>query len=170
MNIGHRRSSTGLNSEYSYFPLEMAGAPLESLLPDDSEIVVNHDSGQVVLVRWGYREFSTECSFTDQELPLILALLEAWPGYVPYEKMLGLVGEKPELIAELLEASRAAEGLDEERGTDILWESAMGRTLTPVRDWLKQCQDRLHQFALEIAAVRHRGYLLIPYRPSIPET
>lgn len=146
--MGSTDSIRPVGSEpYDYFPLDThAGV---SLLPDEHELVVNRLNGHVTLVNWELRRFLAECGFTDEELPLMLILLEAWPSYISYENMLALVSEDtPEEIARRVDAAREAETL--------------GEVLTPLRVILKACQERMNLFGIQIAAVYRYGYLLIP--------
>ncbi len=133
--------------QYEYYPLDTATG--YALLPDEHELVVNKRSGKVTLVNWERRRFLAESSFTDQELPLVRTLLSDWPSYVPYEKILVLVSDElQQAILQRLEEARQMKTLE--------------TVLEPVRSILKECQERVNLFGINIAAVYEHGYLLIP--------
>ncbi len=132
---------------YEYYPLETSAG--HALLPHDHELVVNKVSGKVTQVDWERRRFVADSSFTDEELPLIMTLLNDWPSHVPYEKMLVVVSdETPEQIAQRVGEARTT--------------NTLAAVLTPVRTILTTCNERMHLFSIDIAAVYETGYLLIP--------
>ncbi len=131
---------------YAYYPLKTESG--YDLLPTGYEMVVNKVSGRVTLLNWNRRRVVTECSFSDQELPLIIALLNAWPSFAPYEHMLALTSDEP--------AYSIAQRVEETRDTD-----ALDTLLSPVRTILKECQERVNMLGIKIAAVLDTGFLLI---------
>lgn len=70
---------------YEYYPLDTDAGHV--LLAEDHEVVVNPQTGWFALVNWERRQFVTDCSFTAQECVVLMALLDAWPSYVPMDKL-----------------------------------------------------------------------------------
>lgn len=125
------------DERYEYCPLDTSVG--HALLPPEHELVMNKVSGKVTLVDWERRRFVSDSSFTDEELPLILTLLNDWPSYVPYEKMLILTSdETPEQIAQRVEEAHTT--------------NTLATILTPVRSLLTACNEHMHLFSIDIAA------------------
>jgi hypothetical protein len=142
---------------YEYYPLD-AGQGV-SVLPDEHEVVLNTVSGRLTLVDWERRIFRAECLFEDTELPLIKRLLDDWPAYTPYLRLLTLISEEPaDLIEDRLEAAQESGNRE-----------ALDRLLEPLRARLKGCQDRLALCGLKIAAVYQHGYRLIRRAVTMPQ-
>jgi hypothetical protein len=82
---------------YKYYQLHIDAI---SLLPLNQELIVNLDSGHMVLIDWHRRMLLDDRHFSRKEAAITLALLNAWPSYLPLEKMLPLAmpAEDPDLV------------------------------------------------------------------------
>jgi hypothetical protein len=130
---------------YDYFSLRSSEV---SVLPDGCGLVIHPSDGRVTLVDWSHGIFLAECAFTTKELPLILALLDAWPSYCPYARLLSfLCGEPEESIAKRLKPLLA---------------EALQLAIAPAREELKGYRQRLALLGLCIRSVYETGYLLCP--------
>jgi hypothetical protein len=138
------------DERYQYYPLDASREG--TLLADEHEIVLNTVSGQTTLVDWEHRRIKAECRFDEQELPLIRTLLNDWPSYTPYERLLPLLVTE-ELAEQLIHCIEEAR----EREDKIMFDVA----LQPLRSVLQRCQDRLALFGIQIAAIYRHGYRLI---------
>jgi hypothetical protein len=134
---------------YAYFSMHSSEG---SALPNGCSLVVHHLDGRIMLVDWACRIFLAECALTAKELPLILALLNAWPLYCPYAHLLSLLSDESEQsIAKRL---------------DPLYAESFQQDIAPVREELKECRHRLALLGLSIRAVYECGYLLCPLAES----
>lgn len=135
---------------YDYFSLRSSEV---SALPDGCSLVVHPGNGRITLVDWSRGIFLAECEFaTTKELPLILALLSAWPRYCPYARLLSLLCEEPEeSIA---------------RRLTLLRDEALQQAVAPAREELKGCRQRLAHLGLCIHGVYESGYFLAPLAES----
>jgi hypothetical protein len=138
------------DQRYQYYPLD-AGREVR-LLAYEHEIVLNTVSGQTTLVDWKSYHFKAESRFDEQELPLIRTLLNDWPSYTPYEKLMPLLVTE-ELAEQLIHCIEEAR----ERKDRTMFDVA----LQPLRSVLQRCQDRLALFGIQIAAVYPHGYRFI---------
>jgi hypothetical protein len=92
----------------------------------------------------------TQQLFSDQELFAVVALMEAWPYYCPYETLLAALSDKTvEQARQLVHQALEGKHLD--------------RTLNPLRNLLARCRPRLHDFKLDVASIRGMGYQLVTY-------
>ena len=132
---------------YDYFPLDVRDDI--RLLPDEQELVMNPTTGQFTLVDWEQWRFIAEASFTLEECRVMQTLLEGWPQYVPYERVLQVLHpqELPHHIVQQVETAGR--------------EGTMETLLLPVRTLLLACQERMNRFGIKIVAVYEHGYLLI---------
>ena len=142
----HGVSPTETDS-YDYFPLDVREDI--RLLPDEHELVINRMTGQFMLVNWERRRLLVEAIFTEQVCRVMQTLLEGWPSYVPYERVLQVMHpqELPHHIVQEIETARR--------------EEAMDTVLEPVRTLLEACQERMNRFGIKLVAVYEHGYLLI---------
>ena len=140
-------SSSTDEDTYDYFPLDVRDDI--RLLPDEQELVMNPTTGQFTLVDWEHWYFLAEASFTLEECRVMQILLEAWPHYVPYERVLQVLHphELPHHLVQQVETARH--------------EGTMDALLLPVRTLLLGCQERMNRFGIKIVAVYEHGYLLI---------
>jgi len=85
--------------------------------------------------------------FTEQEFYALVALMEAYPHYCPYEHLLSALSDRTvdqarAIIHEALEARN------------------LDRALNPLRNLLARCRPRLHDFGIDIGSRRGLGYQL----------
>ncbi len=78
--------------------------------------------------------------FSDQELFAIVALMEAWPHYCPYETLLAALSDRT--------VDQALEGRN------------LDKVLNPLRNLLARCRPRMHDFRIDIGSRRGLGYQL----------
>lgn len=103
----------------------------------DQEIILRND-GRVAVVHW-----SNDCSFTEQERPLIHALLSAWPRACSYEQLLSVLP-------------------DGETG-----ESTQER-LARLRFLISYCRPRLALLNLQVVSIMDGGLRFLPFPPPSP--
>ncbi|SRR5581483_1041689 len=137
------------DKRYEYYPLEN---DYEHLLPDEHELVLNTDSGYLVLIDWDQRRLRAEYQITDLEFLVIKQLLDDWPIVTPYEKLLPLIFSE-----RLTEQIRQCLQEAQQTGSTRMYALA----LDPLRTILKGCQKLLEAFHIKISAVYQRGYRLI---------
>ena len=132
---------------YDSFPLDVRDDI--RLLADDHELVLNLTTGQITLVDWERRRFVAEATFTNEECRVLHTLLEAWPHYVPYARVLQAMHphDLPHHLVQQVETARR--------------EGTMDALLHPVRTLLIACQERMNRFGIKIVALYEHGYLLI---------
>ena len=132
---------------YDYFPLDVREDI--RLLPDEHELVLNRHTGQWTLIDWERRRFLAEASFTEEEGHVMQTLLESWPHYAPYERVLQILHPQklPHHVVQQVDTARR--------------EGTMDALLLPVRTLLEECQERMNRFGIKIVAVYEHGYLLI---------
>ncbi|HLI87673.1 MAG TPA: hypothetical protein VKV37_03215 [Ktedonobacteraceae bacterium] len=139
-SIPHRDSGP-----YEYYPLDVREI---ALIPDEHEIVVNPKNGLALLVDWDLREVRADSQFEPEACKVIMKLLNDWPAFVPYEKLLPLIShEAPAQIAERIEAARFADTLEQ--------------VIAPLVTILDQCKPTLARLGLAIYPMLEHGYLLI---------
>ena len=139
-SIFHERSGP-----YEYYPLDVREI---ALLPDEHEIVVNPKNGLALLIDWDLREVRADCQFEPQACKVIMKLLNDWPRYVPYEKLLPLIESEPYAeIAERIEAARLTDTLEP--------------VIAPLVAILDQSKAALAHLGLAIYPMLEHGYLLI---------
>lgn len=136
-------------NQFAYFTL--AAATIR-VLPQQHSLVVNHACGAVILVDWQSQHFLEQIGFTSQELELLTILMDHWPSYVQYEKLLPLVVESHEV-------GQRAQAIEYARyGND---QGALDAAVGPLCSVLMPCQDRLHRLGLEIGTIEHYGYRIV---------
>jgi len=90
---------------------------------------------------------------TELEMYVLVALLEAYPHYCPYE---------------VLQAAITDEAISHARTT--VYRAAERRTLDramkPVRNILSRCRAKLHTFGIDIRSLHGEGYILAAMRCS----
>ncbi len=128
--------------------------PLPGLLPAQHRLVVNTFS--YVLSTFILTELSPEGVVAQQvvtahEMYALVALLEAYPDYCPYEVLLAAItdvtiNQARQVLHRALEYKR----LDHE--------------LKPIRKLISQCRAKLSLFHLDIRSVHGMGYVLTAKR------
>src|SRR5258707_5068851 len=85
---------------------------------------------------------------TELEMYVLLALLEAYPQYCPYEELRAAVTDEVISQARTI-VYRAAE------------HKTMNRSMKPVRNVLSRCRAKLQVFGIDIRSIHTEGYILI---------
>ena len=136
-----------------------------ALLPEQQTLVVDQILGGITLVDWRSGRFLAHTNVSDQQLPVILYLLEEWPSYIPFEKVLHRCGL--ELTAQQLEdierikvAGYAGES-DEEKALDKEARQRIVPFMKPIRTLLAGCNPHLREFGIIVAEVLDCGPLLM---------
>src|SRR6266487_549914 len=115
---------------------------LPELLPAGHALIVNQRAyffDHYVVSQMGNQahDLVAQQLFSDQELFAIVALMEAYPHYCPYETLLSVLTDKT---------------LDQAR--EVVHEALEGhnldKTLNPLRNLLTRCRPRLHDFGIDI--------------------
>jgi len=136
-----------------------------ALLPEQHTVVVNRLSGGITLVDWRNGRFLAHHSLNDDQLPAVLYLLEEWPSYVPYEKMLHRYGN--ELTVQQIEdierikVSGYAGETEEEKALDQQARERIAPLMNPLHTILASCNLCLPEFGIKIAAVMDCGPILM---------
>lgn len=132
--------------QFQEFPLYLGYGEV-ALLPDEHDLVLNTRSGQYVLINWSVRYVVIDGKFSPVgELPLMLALLSAWPSFVPNEVL-------------LQEVTGRARGECED-----LIELGGEHALAPLRHIAESCRSQLHSFNIDIEDMNGQGYKLSPWK------
>jgi len=136
-----------------------------ALLPEQHSVVVNQRSGGITLVDWRNGRFLAYHNLSDDQLPAILYLLEEWPSYVSYEKMLRRYGneltdQQLEDLERVKESGYAGE-TEEEKVLDKQARERIAPLMNPLRTLLASCNLCLREFGIKIAAVMDCGPILM---------
>ena len=88
---------------------------------------------------------------TELEMYVLVALLEAYPQYCPYE---------------VLQAAITDEALSHARATvhRAVEHKTLDRSMKPIRNILSRCRAKLHSFGIDIRSIHAEGYLLTALR------
>ncbi len=84
---------------------------------------------------------------TELEMYVLLALLEAYPYYCPYEVLRAAITDEAPSHART-SVHRALE------------QKTLSRSMKPVRNILSRCRDKLRTFGINIRSIHAEGYLL----------
>ena len=136
-------------SQFAYFPLAEATV---RVLPEQHSVVINQACGVIILVDWQRQHFLEQIGFTDQELILLMTLMNHWPSYVEYDKLLSLVVENSEVGPRAQAIEDARDGNDQ---------GALDAAVAPLSTVLIPCQDRLRRLGLEIGTIERYGYRIV---------
>lgn len=118
-----------------------------ALLPDAHELVVNVQSGYFTVIGWNVRHVINDGTFTQEELPLVLTLLHAWPSFVENGKLLQVVTKRS---AEKMNANHE-------------------QTMNLFHRLVEECRHSLRPFGIEIENIGGQGYKLSPLREGAGE-
>jgi len=142
-----------------------------SLLRARHSLVVDRLLGTILLVNWQDEQVLNNCEVRDDEqFALILTLLEQWPSYVPYERLLRHLGIR--LSAQDIEdlervrVSGRTDESEEERMQDEQARTRIQPALQTLRNLLHDCTILLHGFGIDIKTVLDYGPLLTPSREA----
>jgi hypothetical protein len=128
--------------------------PLPGLLPAQHRLVVNTSS--YVLSTFILTELSPEGVVAQQvvtahEMYALVALLEAYPDYCPYEVLLAAITDETiDQARQELHQAIAHKRLDQE--------------LKPLRKLISLCRAKLSPFHLSICSVHEMGYMIVAKR------
>jgi hypothetical protein len=88
---------------------------------------------------------------TELELYVLVALLEAYPAYCPYE---------------MLQAAITDEVLSHARATvhRVVEHNTLNHSMKPIRNLLSRCRAKLHTFNINVRSIHAEGYLLTTLR------
>ncbi len=145
------------------------------VLPEQHCVVVDSLTNQLWLVNWQEEQFLALCDgLDDEQFSLVLALLSAWPSFVPYAKLLQHIGIQPtQQDLDDLERVRASGQLDdseEERVQEAQARAHIDPLLQTLRDLLAGCRVNLHPLGMDISAVLDYGPMLTRYREANTES
>ena len=89
---------------------------------------------------------------TELEMYVLLALLEAYPQFCPYEVLRAAVTD------EVLSSARITVH-------SALEHKTLNRSMKPIRNILSRCRAKLHVFGIDIHSIHAAGYILtaLPY-------
>jgi DNA-binding winged helix-turn-helix (wHTH) protein len=90
---------------------------------------------------------------TELEMYVLVALLEAYPHYGPYEVLQAAITD------EVISHARATVHRAVEYRT-------LDRSMKPIRNILSRCRAKLHTFNLDIRSIHAEGYILTALRGS----
>ena len=90
---------------------------------------------------------------TELEMYALVALLEAYPHYCPYEVLQAAITD------EILSRARATVHQAAEDKT-------LDRSMKPIRNILSRCRAKLHSFGIDIRSIHAEGYILTAMRWS----
>ena len=88
---------------------------------------------------------------TELEMYVVLALLEAYPQYCPYEVL------RTAITDEVLSRARTTVYRAVEHKT-------LDRSMKPIRNILSRCRSKLHAFGIDVRSIHAEGYILTALR------
>ncbi len=126
--------------------------PLPKVLPVEHVLVLNthpYSLSTFVLTQLSREAHGLVAQevLTELEMYVLLALLEAYPQYCPYEVLRAAVTD------EVLSHARTTVHRAIEHKT-------LNRSMKPIRNILSRCRAKLHVFGIDIHAVHAAGYIL----------
>lgn len=138
------------------------------VLPEKHSLVVDRLTGTLTLVNWQQEQFLALCDeLSDEQFSLVLALLERWPSYVPYEQLLQHIGIQPSHQdlddLERVRVSGRANESEEEQAQDAEARARIRPLLQTLRDLLGSSRAYLHPLGIDITAVLDYGPVLTRY-------
>jgi len=133
--------------------------PLPGLLPAGEILALNLETRTLSLLSAG-PVLVMERQFSINEIRLLLAILESFPHYSPYEALLSHISSN---IVTASSIAHYRQHLQEakNRGT---WQ----QELRPIRRALSSLRNKLHCFNLEISNIRERGCSLTSLTTTSP--
>jgi hypothetical protein len=125
--------------------------PLPGLLSAQHRLVVNTSSyvlSTFILTELSQEGVVAQQVVTEHEMYALIALLEAYPDYCPYEVLLAAITDVTiDQARQVLQQAIIDKRLDHE--------------LKPLRKLISQCRAKLSQFHLDIRSVHGMGYVLV---------
>ena len=130
--------------------------PLPKLLPEGHVLVLNthpYSLSTFVLTQLSAEAYGLVAQevLTELEMYVLLALLEAYPQYCPYEVLRAAITD------EMVSQARTTVHRAIERKT-------LDRSMKPIRNILSRCRAKLHTFGIDIRSIHAEGYILTPMR------
>ena len=129
---------------------------LPSVLPEGHVLVLNTHAYS--LSTYVLTELSAERHglvaqevLTELEMYVLLALLEAYPQYCPYEVL------RTAITDEVLSRARTTVHRAVEHKT-------LNRSMKPIRNILSRCRAKLHAFGIDVRSIHSEGYILTALR------
>jgi hypothetical protein len=129
---------------------------LSSVLPEGHVLVLNTHAYS--LSTYVLTELSAERHglvaqevLTELEMYVVLALLEAYPQYCPYEVLRAAITD------EVLSRARTTVHRAVEHKT-------LDRSMKPIRNILSRCRAKLHAFGIDVRSIHAEGYILTAMR------
>ncbi len=128
--------------------------PLPGLLPAHHRLVLNTSPyvlSTFILTELSPEEVVAQQVVTEHEMYALVALLEAYPDYCPYEVLLVAITDVTiDQARQVLHQAIAHKMLDHE--------------MKPIRKLISQCRAKLSPFHLSICSVHEMGYMLVAKR------
>jgi hypothetical protein len=129
---------------------------LPKVLPEGHVLVVNthpYSLSTFVLTQLSAEAYGLVAQevLTELEMYVVLALLEAYPQYSPYEVLRAAITD--EMVSQ---ARTTVHRAIEHRTLD--------RSMKPIRNILSRCRAKLHTFGIDIRSIHAEGYILTPMR------
>jgi DNA-binding winged helix-turn-helix (wHTH) protein len=88
---------------------------------------------------------------TELEMYVLIALLESYPQYCPYEVLRAAITDEVVSHARIT-VHRAVE------------HKTLNRSMKPIRNILSRCRAKLHAFGIDIRSIHAEGYILTPLK------
>jgi hypothetical protein len=130
--------------------------PLPEVLPEGHVLVLNthpYSLSTFVLTQLSAAMYGLVAQevLTELEMYVLLALLEAYPQYCPYE---------------VLRAAITNEMVSQARTTlhRAIEHKTLDRLMKPIRNILSRCRAKLRAFGMDIRSIHAEGYLLTALR------
>ena len=130
--------------------------PLPRVLPEGHVLVLNthaYSLSTYVLTELsaGVHGLVAQEVVTELEMYVLLALLEAYPQYCPYEVL------RTAITDEVLSRARTTVHRAVEHKT-------LNRSMKPIRNILSRCRAKLHAFGIDVRSIHAEGYILTALR------
>ena len=122
--------------------------PLQGLLPEGQMLALNPQTRTLSLLSADPLLLEGQ-QFSENEMRMIMAILESYPHYCPYEVLLAYLSSNVVTPATI---ERCRQRLQEAQRL-----GAWQQELRPVRRALSSLRNKLHAFHLEISNIRERG-------------
>lgn len=129
---------------YRRFSLSIPHAEV-ALLPSEHEFILDPETGHYIIINWASRYVVADGVFNVQELLLALTLLDGWPSYVPYQKLVHAVSSQHR--GESAEMAPIADST----------------SLKQLSHIVETCQSQFHHIGIHIEETHQLGYKLSVY-------